>query len=100
MEFTLFQPADDAKVMHRLLGHHLEGPLQTRGMGQQEPYETQQEQIQTPVHGMEKYSETVQAKTDWLGSSSAEKDLGPQQTVVGTLEALPSQIWLCSRPAG
>lgn len=39
---------------------------------------------------------TVQTKTDLLGSSFAEKDLGPQQIIVRTLDALPSSpgAWL------
>ena len=96
MEFTLIQSVDDTKVRYGSLGHHLEGPIQTGGIEQQEPSEIQQRQIQTPVRGMEKCTATVQAKTDWLGSNSAEKDLGPQQTVVSTRDVLPSppRVWL------
>lgn len=96
IEFTLIQSVDDTKVLHGSLGYHLEGPIQTGGMGQQEPYVMQKGQIQTPVRGMEKCTATVQAKTGWLGSSSAEKDLGPQQTVFSTLDALssPPGVWL------
>lgn len=94
VEFTLIQSVDDTKLLHGSLGHHLEGPIQTGGMGQQEPYEIQQRQIQTPVCGMEKCTATVQAKTGWLGSGCAGKELGPQQTVVSTLDGLPSWAWL------
>lgn len=34
LEFTLTQSVDDAKVLHRSLGHHLEGAIQTGGMEQ------------------------------------------------------------------
>lgn len=90
IEFTLIQPVDDTKVLYGLFGHYLEGPIQTGRMGQQELHEIQQGKIQTPVHEMEKMHCNVQTKTDWLGSSSAEKDLGPQQTVISTLDTLPS----------
>lgn len=43
---------------------------------------------------MEKCTATVQAKTGWLGSGCAGKDLGPQQTVVSTLGGLPSPPWV------
>ena len=39
-EFTLIMSVDDTEVrgtFHESLGHHLEGPVKIREMGQQEP---------------------------------------------------------------
>lgn len=56
-------------------GCHSGGPRQTRGVGQQEPHETQQGQSQSPLPMVRAPSASLQAATVRLGSSSAEKNL-------------------------
>lgn len=45
-------------------------------MGSQQPYEIQEVQIQSPSPGKEETQHQDRAGTDWLGSSSGEKNLG------------------------
>lgn len=50
------------------------GPKQAGGVGQQEPWGVQEGQMRSPLLATEETPATIKAG-DWLGSSSAEKEL-------------------------
>lgn len=56
-------------------GHHPERPGETAGMGQQKPYEIQQGQMPSSVPGKEEPFAAIEAGTDGMGSSSAERQV-------------------------
>lgn len=76
MECTLTLSADDTKlgsiVSRAGLPHK---GKQATGMGQQEHFEIQQGQMQSPASAMDQPASRAQLGTTWLGSSSAGKTL-------------------------
>lgn len=75
---------------------HLGGPKLEEWMDWQQPYEIQEVEIQTPAPGKKETLEQDRPGTDWLRSSSAEKDLG---IVMGCeLNMTQLHAWQQARP--
>lgn len=71
---------------------HSQGPTETEEwMGWQQPYEIQEIQIKSPSPGKEETQHQDRAGTDWLGSSSDEKNLGVVMS--NELNMTPLHAW-------
>lgn len=57
-------------------GCHSERPSQVGGVGQQEPYEIQWGQMQSPASGKEETLAEIQAETSWWGWNLSESSMG------------------------
>lgn len=103
MEFTHNKSAYDTKVLHVSLDHHLEGPIQTGHMGQQESYEIQPGQIQTLVYGMENVLQLYRLRLNSWGVALLQRiwDLNRQSSApwmhCPVLPGFGCQRWMCSR---
>lgn len=81
-------------------GCHSERPSQVGGVGQQEPYEIQRGQMQSPASGKEETLAAIQAGAAWQGCVFSGSSVAQQQPQTRELELRVTQGWLCPHPWG